>query len=146
MFEFAAMTAADLDAVLAIEQSVQAFPWTAGNFRDALAAGYDCRVARQNGQLVAFAVLMHAVDEVQLLVIGVAPGWQRQGLGQQMLAQSMAAARQAGAARMLLEVRLSNRGAIGFYRQTGFTEIGRRRAYYPATEGREDALVMARKL
>ena len=56
-----------------------------------------------------------------------------------------AAARRAGMERMLLEVRPSNAAAIAFYRQAGFTEIGRRRGYYPAHEGREDAIVMARQ-
>jgi ribosomal protein S18 acetylase RimI-like enzyme len=48
--------------------------------------------------------------------------------------------------RMLLEVRPSNESAIAFYRQAGFSEIGRRRGYYPASAGREDAIVMAREL
>ena len=55
-------------------------------------------------------------------------------------------ARQAGMLRMLLEVRVSNLKAITFYRHFGFAEIGRRRGYYPAQTGREDAIVMAKLL
>jgi len=50
------------------------------------------------------------------------------------------------ATRMLLEVRPGNISGRAFYRRHGFEEIGRRRDYYPAHEGREDAIVMAREL
>ncbi|MCG9958445.1 ribosomal-protein-alanine N-acetyltransferase, partial [Pseudomonas aeruginosa] len=42
-----------------------------------------------------------------------------------------------------LEVRASNQAAYRLYERYGFNEIGRRRDYYPAVGGREDALVMA---
>ena len=47
---------------------------------------------------------------------------------------------------MFLEVRPSNPGAIALYHDEGFNEIGRRPRYYPATQGREDAIVMAIEL
>ncbi len=140
------MTAADIDAVLAIEEGVQAFPWTRGNFSDALAAGYTGWVAREGDAIIGFAVLMRAVDEIHLLVIGIAPPFQRAGRGRTLMDFTMTQAREAGMTRMLLEVRPSNSIAITFYRQAGFVEIGRRRGYYPASTGREDAIVMAKDL
>jgi GNAT superfamily N-acetyltransferase len=82
---------------------------------------------------------------ISLLVIGIAPDRQRAGRGRALLEFLAARARTAGMTRLLLEVRPSNLPAVAFYRQAGFVEIGRRRAYYPAREGREDAIVMARK-
>lgn len=143
---FMPMTSADLDEVLAIEQAVQEFPWTRGNFADALAAGYDAWVMREDGRLVGFAVQMAAVDEAHLLVIGIAPQCQRAGRGRALLEFLATRARLAGMTRLLLEVRPSNLPALAFYRQAGFVDIGRRRAYYPAHDGREDAIVMARAL
>jgi ribosomal-protein-alanine acetyltransferase len=143
---FEPMTAADIDAVQAIEERVQTFPWTRGNFSDALDAGYAGWVAREGDAVVGFAVLMHAVDEIHLLVIGIAPQCQRAGRGRALLDFTMTQAREAGMTRMLLEVRPSNSSAIAFYQQSGFVEIGRRRGYYPASTGREDAIVMARNL
>lgn len=143
---FLPMCDADISQVAGLEAGIQPHPWTEGNFRDSLAAGYGCWVAREDGALVAFAVVMPAVDEIHLLVIGVAPERQRSGLGAAMLEFVQAAARAAGMVRMLLEVRPSNGNALAFYRRHGFAEIGRRRAYYPAGEGREDAIVMARAL
>jgi len=43
---------------------------------------------------------------------------------------------------VVLEVRVSNTAAIGLYRQLGFTDIGLRRDYYSAKDGREDAMLM----
>lgn len=142
----APLTSADLAAVLAIEEAVQAYPWTYGNFADALAAGNDAWTGRLGGAIIGFAVLMRAVDEIHLLVIGIAPAHQRGGCGRQLLEYAMQQARAAGMTRMLLEVRPSNVAASGFYRHAGFAEIGRRRSYYPAATGREDAIVMAREL
>jgi ribosomal-protein-alanine N-acetyltransferase len=46
-------------------------------------------------------------------------------------------------ASILLEVRPSNERALQVYRRYGYEEIGRRKGYYPAHEGRrEDAIVM----
>jgi len=140
------MTADDLDAVVAVEQRIQPFPWTPGNFRDSLAAGHECWIAREDVQVTAFAVTMRAVDEMHLLDIGVAPERQRTGCGRSMLEFLGGSARAVGVTRMLLEVRVSNVAACAFYQHTGFVEIGRRRGYYPADTGREDAIVMARNL
>jgi ribosomal-protein-alanine N-acetyltransferase len=44
---------------------------------------------------------------------------------------------------ILLEVRVSNEAAIRLYQRYGFSEIGRRKHYYPVAPGvREDAIVM----
>lgn len=140
------MAVADLAEVAALEQAIQAFPWTLGNFRDSLFSGYECWVWRQAGDLAGFAVAMPAVDETHLLDIGVAPGYQRRGHGRALLYFLCDRARLAGMRRMLLEVRPSNEPALAFYRHHDFVEIGRRRGYYPALAGREDAIVMARHL
>jgi ribosomal-protein-alanine acetyltransferase len=144
--QYARMRETDLAEVVALEERIQAFPWTPGNFHDALASGYDCWLQREPDGVTAFAVTMPVVDETHLLDIGVAPERQRSGLGRALLAFLENEARQAGMARMLLEVRPSNERALAFYIQAGFVEIGRRRGYYPAAEGREDAIVMAKDL
>jgi len=137
------MTIADVDAVLAIEQAVQAYPWTRGNFTDALSSGYWGFVEEVEGELLGFAVLMAGVGEAELLTIGVAAAHQRKGLGRAMLAAMLAAAKARGLARVFLEVRAGNLPAIALYRRVGYIEIGVRRGYYHNKQGSEDALVMA---
>lgn len=138
-----AMTLADVDAVLGIEQSVQAYPWTRGNFMDALNSGYLCCVDEADGEIRGYAVLMPALEEAELLTIGVATAQQRKGLGRAMLREILETARKNKMHRVFLEVRPSNAAAIALYRSTGFAEIGVRRGYYQNVNGREDALLMA---
>ena len=47
---------------------------------------------------------------------------------------------------MLLEVRPSNLQAIHCYDAVGFNEIGSRKDYYPAVNGKEDALLYAKEI
>ena len=137
------MTEIDLDEVAALDAGIQEFSWSHGNFRDSLVAGHESWLQRQDERVIAFAVTMQVVDETHLLVIGVTRDRQRSGLGARLLDFLCVRARTAGMQRMLLEVRASNDSAIAFYRRFNFDEIGRRRGYYPAHQGREDALVMA---
>jgi ribosomal-protein-alanine N-acetyltransferase len=140
------MTGADLDAVLCIEREVHTHPWTPGNFSDALRSKYPCKVYEDNGEIQGYAILMLAVDEVELLDIAIAARCQRKGLGRALLEEMLVLARLADMRRMVLEVRASNTPAIALYRSAGFEQIGLRRAYYPAAIGREDALLMGRVL
>ena len=141
---FAPMQPLELDEVHALECSVFPHPWSRGNFNDSLASGYDAWTVRDaDGALVGYFILMHAVDEAHLLDVAVAAGRQRQGLGRLLLDRLGARAREQGMQSVLLEVRPSNERALAVYRRYGYKEIGRRKGYYPAHEGRrEDAIVM----
>ena len=140
------MTAADVAAVAQIEQRIHRYPWTPGNFSDALQSGYLCRVAELDGGMVGYAVMMAAVGEIELLDIGIAEERQGQGLGSELLQRMLELARDLSMQRMLLEVRASNVEALALYRKHGFAEIGLRRGYYAAADKREDAIVMERIL
>jgi ribosomal-protein-alanine N-acetyltransferase len=138
------MTLEDFPQVTAIENRAYPFPWTLGNFKDALASGYSMWVMQHEQQLSGYYVLMMALDEAHLLNLTIAPDWQDQGWGNWLLARSIEMARQHGAVRLLLEVRPSNLPAQGLCQKHGFVQIGRRPGYYPHFNGqREDALVMA---
>ncbi len=121
------MVAEDIPAVMEIERRVYPFPWTPGNFSDALASGYLCVVGELAGQMTGYAVMMPVLDEVQLLNISIAAEQQGKGLGDELLTRIMELARACDMQRMLLEVRPSNAPALALYRKHGFGEIGRRR-------------------
>lgn len=141
------LTEADLPALVAIEQRAYPYPWTEGNLRDSIRAGHTVLGLRCAGHLVAYAILMPAPDEVHLLNLTVVPSCHRQGWGRHALQAAMRiAATQLQAQAMLLEVRPSNGPALALYEALGFCQIGRRRHYYPAPGGREDALVLQRAL
>jgi [ribosomal protein S18]-alanine N-acetyltransferase len=143
---FRPMRPADLDRVVAIEANLYTHPWTRGNFADSLHAGYGCWTLERAGVVIGYGVLMPGVDEAHLLNLSVAAEAQRRGYGRLLLAHFMDLAREAGARSIYLEVRPTNLNARDLYRRDGFREVGIRRGYYPAHSGREDAIVMERKL
>jgi len=136
------MRRSDLDEVHAIEDRSYPFPWSRGIFGDCLRIGYCCRLAELSGDVGGYSVLSVGAGEAHLLNLCVAPEQRRAGLGQALLDGVLVDARVLGAQRIFLEVRPSNRGAIALYEANAFHIIGRRPGYYPAWEGREDALVM----
>ena len=140
---YAPMVMADLDEVEAIEQAVYPHPWTRGNFVDSLAAGYSAWTLRDGAALAGYFLVMPVLDEAHLLNVSVAAPRQGQGIGRYLLDKVCACARGLRAESVLLEVRPSNQRALAVYLRYGFVEIGRRKNYYPAHEGRrEEAIVM----
>ncbi len=139
----------DLAYVAALEATIHLAPWTLGNFRDALAAGYSACVGEREGRIVAYGVLMLGPGEAQILNVSVVPDARRQGLGRALLRRFIADARRMGAEQVFLEVRTSNEAAIALYRGETFAPIARRAGYYPGPTPeapREDALVMRLEL
>lgn len=137
----------DIREVAWLEREAHAAPWTAGNFYDALAAGYGMTVGVANGAIVAYGVLLFAPGEAQILNLTVAPEARRRGLGRALLRRFVRDAKARGAAQCFLEVRVSNVPAIELYAAEGFAPIARRMGYYPASgNAREDALVMRKSL
>ena len=142
-----AMTVEHLDEVLKIERTVQSFPWTRGNFLDALQAGYGAWVACRDNTVLGACLAMFAPDVAHLLLIAVAPDAQRRGVGAQLLQHCERAALERSLKAVLLEVRPSNGKALDFYRHRGFERLGVRKNYYPTGQDeREDAWVLEKKL
>jgi ribosomal-protein-alanine N-acetyltransferase len=133
---------ADLDEVVAIEQASYPYPWTRGIFDDCLKVAYACFACVLDGRMAGYSIHNWGAGEAHLLNLCVHPEFRSRGLGRLLLDHAIDHARGMGCQVMLLEVRPSNPGAVRLYRQRGFEQIGRRPGYYPATQGREDAIVM----
>jgi ribosomal-protein-alanine N-acetyltransferase len=142
------MREGDLAAVATLEADAHPAPWTYGNFRDALAAGYSATVGELEQAIVAYGVMMLAPGEAQLLNLTVANALRRRGIGRALLRRFLGDAFRLGAEQCFLEVRMSNEAAIALYAAEGFAPVARRVGYYPAIGGhqREDALVLRRSL
>ncbi|WP_338053467.1 ribosomal protein S18-alanine N-acetyltransferase [Rhabdochromatium marinum] len=134
----------DLSAVLAIERAAHHSPWSPGIFEDSLKAGHYCLVVEQalSQALLGHGVMMLVADECHILNLCIHPNHQGCGFGRLLLRRLLAIARQRQAESAFLEVRTSNQPALALYQAEGFNEIGLRRDYYPAGNGREDAVVM----
>lgn len=143
---FREMTVADLEDVIRIENRAYSFPWTRGIFSDCLTSGHECRVACLRGETVGHAVLSAAAGESHLLNVCIKRDLQGSGYGRAFLHHLIERAGILGAQIMFLEVRPSNRTAVGLYNTLGFAQVGVRKDYYPGEQGREDAWVLALEL
>jgi ribosomal-protein-alanine N-acetyltransferase len=136
----------DLPRIHRIELASYDYPWSLGNFRDSLHAGYSAWVREADGEVIGYYVMMAAAGEAHLLNLTIAPIWRRHGLGRELLEHCLACARDHRAETLFLEVRPSNTAALAMYRAHDFIELAVRRNYYPARSGREDAVIMKRDI
>jgi len=137
-----AMRIDDLPAVGAMEEASYDFPWSVGVFADCLTAGHACWVLCVDAVIVGYGILSMGAGEAHVLNICIDPGRRGQGLGRHLLGRLLDIARWNGAERVFLEVRPSNPMAKSLYDSVGFQQVGKRPRYYPAKNGREDAIVM----
>ncbi len=149
MWDLHPVTAADLSALLDIEAACFDRPWNRDVFLDELArrdaAGYLLRrPAPDANGAVGYICFRLLYGEMHLTKIAVAPQWRGQGLAARLLVHGMETATALGATAVLLQVRPTNRPALGLYRRFGFRQIGRRKQYFSETG--EDALVLMRHL
>ena len=139
------MLHSDLPRVMEIENQNYTFPWQEDIFTDCFRVGYDCWVCEEQGKVLGYCLVSVAVGEAHILNISVDPAEQKQGIGRKMMEYIIDSVR-GKAETVFLEVRPSNLGAIHLYESLGFNEIGIRKGYYPAENGREDAIMLALQL
>ena len=133
----------DLVAVTQIEKLVQSHPWTQKQFEESIAS-YQSTVIEVQGAVVGFCILQPVLDEANLLLMAIHPSQQGNGLGYQLLDQSIAMLRNEPI-QIFLEVRESNQAAIALYEKADFHQIDLRKNYYPLEKGgREHAVIMVR--
>ena len=146
LVEIRTMNYSDLSQVIRVEIKAYPHPWTLGIFRDCLRVGHHAWVMLLDQKVVGYAVVMLSPGEAHILNICVDPDYQAKGLGRHLLRHLIKSTNQTDIDMVLLEVRRSNTRAQRLYQSEGFHELGVRKAYYPAKDGREDAIILARYL
>ena len=136
----------DISLLKQIEDQAYEFGWSEGNFLDALNEDYVAKALINNSVMVGYYFWQKVLNECHLLNFTIASERQRKGLGNWMLSQLIESVKTRSIEAIYLEVRPSNDTAISLYAKFGFSIIGRRKNYYPEKEGREDALVMKRRI
>ncbi len=136
----------DVPEVARLEQASYPFPWSEGVIRDSVRVGYLCNVMEIDVILAGYSIMAAGAGEAHLLNLCVRESFRHRGLGTRLLQRVFAQAAQADARVIFLEVRPSNQAAIRLYLAHDCVQIGVRRGYYQAHEGREDAVVMRRVL
>ncbi len=140
------MQESDLPQVADIEKATFPSPWPLSSFRQCLDCGYRCCVLAQGSLVRAYAIMAVEADTAHILNLCVMPEFRQQGEGRQMLNHLLQLARAAHVTDIFLEVRVSNHPAIHLYQSADFVKIGIRKGYYPSEKGREDALILVKRL
>lgn len=142
--ELLPMQSEHLTAVWQIEQQAHSHPWAESMVRDLTSRGA-CHyvLIDQQQRLLGYFYAQNIVGEVTLLNIAVAPQWQGKGIGRELIQGFLTICEQHGAESAWLEARASNQKALNLYQSEGFNEVDRRRDYYPANNGKEDAIIMS---
>lgn len=136
-------------APLLAELHAEAFEdgWSTSAFEDLLRMpGAIAAIARDGAEPLAFLLVRQAADEAEIITIATRPQAQRRGVARRLLASQFDTLTRDGIRHVFLEVAASNAAARALYQSLGFTEAGRRKAYYKRQHGVEDAIVMRREL
>jgi ribosomal-protein-alanine N-acetyltransferase len=140
------LTAADVDDVVALEESAFTNPWTRAMYLSELenpGVSY-CFLARDaTRRAVGFCSFWRVLDELHINNLAVLPEFRRLGIASALLTFVLQKGAELGARRATLEVRRSNDAARALYERFGFTVAGVRSGYY--SKPIEDALVLWRE-
>lgn len=131
----------DLPCILKIEQRSFTDPWTYKNFEDTFSLSYATMLTAKIGNEVAgYCCLYHIMDEGEIVNVAIDPKFRRAGVGMKMLNCLIEHGRNAGVRRFLLDVRVSNEGAISLYEKAGFKKVVKQKNFYEKPV--EDAWLM----
>ena len=141
-FSLRRLELADLDAIERIERASYPTPWSRSMFVSELAKPSSLSIAAvtPDEDLVGYLVLSRYVDAWHVMNVAVDSEYRRLGIASAMLRRMFEVTHGNAERGYTLEVRVSNRAAIGMYESFGFVSRGVRRGYY--TDNREDALIM----
>lgn len=135
------MRPVDLEAVAKLEAASILDPWSKASFAEALPKDYTLfLVCDQEEEICGYIGMYLTGESAEITGIAADPNRRRQQIGSRLLAQAADLARQRKMTEIVLEVRISNAGAISFYKKHGFRELGTRKRFY--VNPVEDALIM----
>lgn len=130
------LRSSDVEAVKRIEVSSGLSEWTAGAYlAESARSGSRVLVADITGHIAGFVVgrisqYTETESQIELLNIATDPKHRGNGIGRALLESLIKSFASDKPDSVLLEVRESNRQAIQFYEQSGFTCLGRRTGFY----------------
>lgn len=128
----------DIATIAALEAANQPAPWSAGVFRDELAAENRVYLVAEEDEVLGFGGVMVVGDEAHVTNLLVVPSARRRGVGARLMRSLIEAAMEQGARHLTLEVRSQNQAARSLYARAGLAPVGVRKGYY----GNDDALIL----
>ena len=149
------LTLSEAPLVAQMEQEIFGTPWSAQTVEESIGqamsagsesgrrtegAAYGAFGVWLEGQLCGYLFSMAVAGEGELHRIAVLPEYRRLGLARKMMDTFLAWLSEESCETAFLEVREGNEAAVSLYKRSGFSEVGRRRAYYKNPT--EDALIL----
>lgn len=118
-------------------------PWDCAAFARLLALPgcFGC-IAWDSDMPVGFVLARDLGVECEVLSLGVVPTQRRRGIGRELVAAMIAAAKHRRLGSVVLEVAVDNNAARRLYAEFGFGQVGRRPRYYRRPSGLADALIL----
>jgi ribosomal-protein-alanine N-acetyltransferase len=135
------MNEEDIDGLLDISALSFSVSWSKDSYIQELTnpvAKYF--VAKVDNKVIGFAGTWIVLDEAHITNIAVHPDHRNNGIASKLLKELINYCKNNGCVAYTLEVRSSNKAAIGLYEKYNFKEAGIRKGYYE--DNKEDAVLM----
>ena len=134
-----------IEGAARLERQCFSAPWSAEQIAETVSNPCAVYFAAFCGSVFAgYAGMYAAGGEGSINNIAVDRDHRRSGVGTALLSALICAGREAGLAKLSLEVRVSNTAAVSLYEKNGFRRVGLRRGYYTAPK--EDAVLLDKDL
>ncbi len=134
----------DLEEIVWLDGQCFPDPWSLDTFVYEITknnlASYVVIVDQENNKIAGYSGMWIVLEEAQITNIAVLGEYRGLGLGEALMTRQLKDSIIAGANKMTLEARISNRVAINLYKKLGFKHAGIRKEYYE--NDREDAVIM----
>lgn len=142
--EYVLMNENHIIQVAELEKQCFNDPWSEWSIRTELTNPLSVWVvAEENGVVAGYVGSQTVLDESDMMNLAVHPAYRRTGIGSRLVVELVRRLKERGSHALFLEVRISNKVAIGLYEQHGFVQVGRRPNYY--RNPREDALILRKE-
>tara|TARA_B100000902_G_C27257923_1_gene888996 strand:- start:2 stop:472 length:471 start_codon:yes stop_codon:yes gene_type:complete len=144
--KYISMDNSHVKKVLDIEKESYGYPWSEKIFLDCLEHKYLCRVLILDDILIGYLIGSIVQDECHIMNLCIKNNYRGYGYGKYLLTSLHNEIITLNCKLLFLECRPSNKLALNLYMSEGYNEVGIRKNYYPAANGYEDALILAKNV
>ena len=142
MFQFERLNSACADLMTALHQQSFDTPWKKEDFEALLKLPTTKGLISEKGMIVCSI----CGEDAEILTLCVSPEYRKQGIATQMIEEMTQYLKKFQVASFFLEVNVNNIPALKLYEKCGFVQVGKRKDYYKTSQGRQDALILKKKV
>ena len=142
MSQFEYLNFACADLMTALHSDSFEHPWKKEEFESLLKLSTTKGLINEKGMIVCSI----CGEDAEILTLCVSPEYRKQGIATEMIEQMSRYLKKFQVSSFFLEVNVNNLPALKLYEKCGFLQVGKRKNYYKTSKGRQDALVLEKKL